>query len=308
MSAKREMHRAALHPLLEAALASPGLLSPDRFTLARYSLNPTLRAHLLDPDIAALEDYLIDHSALPGRRANLELVAAFADEVTALCDGSSMSLNRSYVMLHWLLWQLMNRHPPAVYGADPDSPLQMPEFCGVVGFGAWAVVFQHIEAGVMTLLEHARSPLWRIREGVAFGLQRMLAGNWRSTIRRLQRCAVDVSALEWRGIVAGLAEPSLLVERAHALDALDLHYRALIYLRTRAENVRREDDVRVLRKALGYTVSVAVAAAPEPGFAQLRAWALWDDSDVAWVIRENVKQKRLSAWPDEVAAVGALVT
>lgn len=308
MSSKREMHRAALRPLLAGALASPGLLSPDQFTLARFSLNPSLRAHLLDPDIAALEDYLIDHSALPGRRANLELVAAFADEVAILCADPDNPLHRSYVALNWLLWQLMNRHPPALYGDDPDSPLQMPELCGVVAFGAWAVAFQHIELGVATLLEHARSPLWRIREGIAMGMQRMLAGNWRSTVRRLHRCALDATALEWRGIVAGLADPPLLADRAHALDALDLHYRALEYLRTLPEHVRRDDHVRVLRKALGYTVSVAVAAAPEPGFALLRAWAGWGDADVMWVIRENLKKKRLSAWPDAVAAVRDVAT
>ncbi len=304
MSAKRKMHRDALRPLLVAALDSPGLVSPDNFTRARYSLDPrTRRAHLLDPTIAALEDYLIDHSALPGRRANLELVAAFADEVAALCDDPDVSLQRSYLALDWLLWQLMHRYPPAMFGADPDSPLQMPQLCGLVARGEWAATFQHIEAGVTDLLDHAASPLWRIREGVAMGLQRMLARRWDSTYRRLCRRTLDAAPLEWRAIVAGIAEPELLVDAAHALEALDLHYSALAYLRRLPDRARRRDDVRTLRKALGYTVSVIVAATPDAGFAQMRAWAHWDDADVAWVLRETLKKKRLAGWGAGVAWV-----
>jgi hypothetical protein len=163
MTSKREMYRAALRPLLLAALDSPGLLSPAEFNMARFSLNAKLRAHLLDPDIAALEDYLIDHSNLPGPRANLELVWAFADEVAALCAAPDVSLNRSYVALEWLLWQLHHRYPADLYGSDPDSPLQMPQLCGAVARGEWAAAFRHIELGVSTLLEMADSPLWRVK-------------------------------------------------------------------------------------------------------------------------------------------------
>lgn len=307
MSTKRETHRAELRPLLLAALDSPSLLSPDQFMLARYSLDPRQRAHLLDPTIAALEDYLIDHSALPGRRANLELAAALADEVGALCHDPAISLNRSYIALDWLLWQLMNRHPPAIFGADPDSPLQMPELCGVIARGEWAAAFQHIEGGVTDLLAHASSPLWRIREAVAQGLQRMLAGRWPSTVRRLRRRVFDVTPLEWRAILAGVAEPALLNDPAHAIDALDLHYLALAYMRRLPESARRDDDVRTLRQALGYTVSVVVAAAPEPGFAQMHAWAQWGDADVTWILRENTQKKRLAAWEDRLAALRAVL-
>ncbi|MBN2304192.1 MAG: hypothetical protein JXQ72_06940 [Anaerolineae bacterium] len=307
MPSKREIHRQELRPLLVVALDSPGLLSPEQFKIARFSLDMQLRVHLLDPDIAALEDYLIDHSALPGRRANLELIGAFADEVSALCAASDVSLNSSYIALEWLLLELLNRYPPDMFGSDPDSPLQMPQLCGAVGFGAWAVAFQHIESGVRTLLDLANSPLWRVREMVAFGLQRMLAGNWTSTTRRLRRRAIDATAWEWRALVAGVAEPDLLADPAHALDALDLHYAALAYLRRLPPDSRRGDPAQTLRKALGYSVSVIVAAAPEAGFAQLRAWAAWDDPDVRWVLRQNLGKKRLDRWPDRVAALRVLV-
>jgi hypothetical protein len=225
MTSKRETHRQDLRPLLLAALNSPGLLPPAQFNMARFSLDPRVRAHLIDPDITALEDYLIDHSHLPGRRANLELVWALADDVGELCAAPDVSLNHSYVAMEWLLWELMNRYPPAVFGRDPDSPLQMPQLCGAVAFGEWAAVFQHIEAGVSALLQWADSPLWRVREGVAMGLQRMLAAQWSSTIRRLRRRVLDAMPYEWRAVVAGIAEPDLLTDANRALDALDLHIR-----------------------------------------------------------------------------------
>lgn len=305
MSSKRETHRRALRPLLQAALDSPGLLSPEQFKMARFSLDVRLRKHLLDPDLAALEDYLLDHSALPGRRANLELVWAFADEISALCAAPDVSLQRSYVALEWLLIELLNRHPPAVFGGDPDSPLQMPQMCGAVGYGAWAVAFRHIESGIERLLALAHSPLWRVREAVAMGVQRMLAANWPSTVRRLHRRAVGATALEWRAIAAGIAEPGLLAEPGRALDALDLQYGAFAYLRRLPPESRREEAVRTLRQALGYTASVVVGAAPEAGFAQLGAWAAWGDPDVRWAVRQNLKKKRLAAWPDAVARVQA---
>jgi hypothetical protein len=307
MSSKRETYCQTLHPLLLAALDSPGLLSPSAFKMARYSLDPGLKRHLIDPDIAALEDFLIDHSHLPGRRADLELIAAFADEVGALCGEPDLSLNRSYVALEWLLRELLNRYPPAVFGGDPDSPLQVPQMCSAVAFGEWAAAFQHIESGVATLLDLAGSPLWRVREAVAMGLQRMLERRWTSTVRRLRRRALDATAYEWRALVAGIAEPSLLADSVRALDALDLHYTALAYLRCLPGKSRGSDPVRTLRQALGYTVSVVVAAVPQPGFAQMRAWAAWGHPDVTWVLRENLKKKRLARWPDQVEALLAQV-
>jgi len=61
--------------------------------------------------------------------------------------------------------------------------------------------------------------------------------------------------------------------------------------------------VRRLRKALGYTVSVVITAAPDAGFPLLHSWLAWNDPDVQWVVKENLKKKRLSPWADEVAAL-----
>lgn len=307
MSSKRETYRQTLDPLILSALNSPGLLSPGDFNLARYSLNVSLRVHLNDPDIMALEDYLIDHSSLPGPRADLELVAAFGDAIAGICAAPDLSLHQSYITTEWLLRRLANRYPPAIFGSDPESPLQMPQICAAVGLGEWAAAFHHIETGTAALLEMGCSSLWRIREAGAMGLQRMLGRAWDSTLHRLQRVSLDASPYEWRAIIAGLAEPALLTRRNHALAALDMHANALAYLRTLPADLRKSDPVRTLRQALGYAVSVVVAAAPEAGFPLMQSWIAWDDPDVTWVIRENLKKKRLEKWPDRLAALrGAL--
>ena len=53
--------------------------------------------------------------------------------------------------------------------------------------------------------------------------------------------------------------------------------------------------VRVLRQALGFTVSVVVAATGD--FALLEDMAASGDPDLRWVVRENLKRHRLRRWP-----------
>ena len=54
--------------------------------------------------------------------------------------------------------------------------------------------------------------------------------------------------------------------------------------------------------------SVAVAALPAEGFPAFERWALVDDRDIRWVVRENLRKKRLIALdPDRVARLAASV-
>src|SRR5258708_19705031 len=61
---------------------------------------------------------------------------------------------------------------------------------------------------------------------------------------------------------------------------------------------RKREDFRGLRKSLGYTLSVVTAAAPQEGFALMRDCAGWGDADIAWVLRENLKKRRLAKFAD----------
>jgi hypothetical protein len=57
---------------------------------------------------------------------------------------------------------------------------------------------------------------------------------------------------------------------------------------------RRSDEFKALRKGLGYCWSVAVAAAPEEGKKMMERWFSSDDKDVLWLMKENLRKKRLA--------------
>jgi hypothetical protein len=70
---------------------------------------------------------------------------------------------------------------------------------------------------------------------------------------------------------------------------------------------RREDDVRVLRKALGYAISVVAAADPEAGLPVLERLAAATDQDARWLARENLTKARLKPFAERLAAARAAV-
>jgi hypothetical protein len=63
---------------------------------------------------------------------------------------------------------------------------------------------------------------------------------------------------------------------------------------------RRTDEFRALRKGLGYCWSIGVSALPEPGKELMEHWLACDDSDVHWIMKQNLSKKRLeradAAW------------
>jgi len=48
-----------------------------------------------------------------------------------------------------------------------------------------------------------------------------------------------------------------------------------------------------LRKGLGYCWSVAVVAAPGTGKKMMETWFSSDDKDIVWIMKENLRKKRL---------------
>jgi hypothetical protein len=282
-----------LQPLIQSALRSPGLLAPNEFNLARYSLNQHTRNRLLDPDICALEDYLIDHSALPGKESNLELLRAFGDVIYTICHHEEIPLQDSYKNMEWLLAWLNMHHPPAFFGEDPDSPLQMLQMAAAVGLGVWAGVFSQIQSGTGTLLELANSPLWRVRDTAAMGLHRMLSLSWETTLRRLRFHAMQANSLEWGAIISSISYPPLLEGQPfRVLDVLDLQQQALRFVS------QSQEAHPLLREALSRCINVAVEALPSVGLAQLRAWAAWPHVGVKEIIRDSLAG--LAHWSDEV--------
>lgn len=212
------------------------------------------------------EAYLRANSHLPGPRANLELLAAAAEEVRAA-------------------WA--RRWADQAPRTDPTDIFLIS--VGLVALGR--LLAGGDEAALPTLRRRANDPEWRIREAVAIGLQRL--GDER--LDRLAEIAADWAVngtrLEARAAVAAVAEPRLLRDGrliGPALSMLDAATGQVVHAAD-----RRADDVRVLRQALGYAWSVVVAADAGRVWDAFQRWAPVDDPDIRWIVAENLKKNRL---------------
>jgi hypothetical protein len=56
---------------------------------------------------------------------------------------------------------------------------------------------------------------------------------------------------------------------------------------------RKDEAFKILMQGLGYCLSVFVQHCPAEGFALMRKSAAVRDPDMAWILRENLKKKRL---------------
>jgi hypothetical protein len=206
------------------------------------------------------ESYLLAQSGLPGPRANLELLQAAADA------GSLEQFRR------WL-----------------GSGAEYLSACGAVGLG------RLIAEGQRDLLdelrEHANDGRWRVREGVAMGLQRLGARDMPELVETMCRWQSG-TLLERRAVVAALCEPPLLRDDPAAAEAT-LHILDEITAGLAVVSDRRTEDFKALRRALAYGWSVAVAALPDAGKPLLERWLRSADRDIAWLAQENLKKDRL---------------
>lgn len=250
-------------------------------------------------DARTLETYLMDNSSLPGPRGNLEMLSAFADAVGALITQPDPPVEELEHLLDG--WAALSVEAAAV-----TVPRVMLPCAAVLAYGqAGASRPDWWEDEIAKLHQAAADKRWRVREMVAAAVQRMLGADWERTCSALNDWLKDSDPLVIRAAAAGVAEPPLLKERPRAEQALAIQERAVERLAGFPQDARRSEDVRTLRQALGYTVSVAVAAAPEPGFTLLEKLAVSPDADVLWVVRENLKKNRLNPWADRVAAIRA---
>ncbi|RJQ56594.1 MAG: hypothetical protein C4521_00215 [Actinobacteria bacterium] len=230
--------------------------------------------------LEAWEPFLLEESGLPGPRANLELLQAVAEE------GSTP-----------IFLALLEKTPDR---APPGSREEFLAACGATGLG------ESIARGDTSLWPKLRSlasdPRWRVREGVAMGLQRIGDRDVGMLIREVSKWVAD-GPLERRAAAAGLCEPRLLKKEEHAGAVIRILDRITASLE--AETDRRTEEVRVLRQALGYCWSVAIVASPAEGKKRFERWAGSNDADIRWIVRENLRKKRLQKtdppWVKEMA-------
>ena len=221
------------------------------------------------------EPFLLQESGLPGPRGNLELARAVAEEGDEALFDRYRALDAAQ--------------------APTNDPHEFLAFCGVLGLGR--LLAEHAEAGalradlLLALRRHASDPRWRLREAVAQALQWWGRVDMAALLAEMESWAQG-GRLEQRAAAAAVCEPALLTEAGHARSILDLL--DVITATIPGARDRRSEEFRALRKALGYCWSVAAVALPDPGLARIEAWFHSSDPDVQWILRQNLKKKRLA--------------
>jgi hypothetical protein len=254
-------------------------------------------SRLLAADAAAeLESYLLANSGLPGPRGNLELAHALADQLSGQPPGPAV---RSRLEA----WRALSAE-----AAPTGDPREYLCFCGTLAWSSdW--VRGSVAKGRATIIRNLRAaagdPRWRRREAVAMALQRIGETDPAALLALLAPWLEKGGFLVLRAVAAALAHPPLLGDAAFARRALALADRILARTAAAPSSERKQEDFRVLRQGLGYALSVLAAAQPQAGFALLERWAGARDPDVAWILRENLKKKRLQRWPERTRRLSA---
>jgi len=243
-----------------------------------------------------LETFLLANSGLPGPRGNLELAHDLAD----LLAGAPLLPAVRKILERW--------RALTAEGAPTGDPREYLCFCGTL---AWSADWVRRQGGrgsaqiARSLRRAAGDPRWRRREAVAMALQRIGEKDSTALLELLATWLESGSFLELRAVAAALAHSPLLDEPGFARQALSLADRLLARVAAAAPDARRGEAFRVLRQGLGYALSVLAVAEPERGFTLLERWAARRDPDVAWILRENLKKKRLAAHAGPAARLSA---
>lgn len=214
------------------------------------------------------ETFLLQESGLPGPRGNLELAHAVAEE------------GNEKLFEHFLAFDAEK--------APTNSPYEFLAFCGVLGLGR--LLSEGKKDVLKRLRNFASDPRWRTREAVAMALQRFGKTNMDGLLEAMEQWSTG-NMLEKRAAVAALCEPVLLREEKQIQHVLHILHEVTASLQNVED--RRCDDFKALRKGLGYCWSVAVVALPDLGKQMMEQWFASENKDIRWVMKENLKKKRL---------------
>lgn len=246
----------------------------------------------------SVADYLASNSHLPGPRGNLELAYAFAEVAE---DFSTRDPHK--------IWELASKLISVSASEAPvNNPKEFLPFCGAVAIGVIGSTHKIFRRKAFALLKDlAGDSRWRTREGVAMGLQKLIASQSQNALKELDSWIAENDWLAMRAVAAGIAEPALLRDEQTVEDALGLHKKIFAQMLVAGE--RKTAEFRTLRQTLGYSLSVVTCASPKEGFAYMQQIAGSHDADVLWVIKENLKKNRLIRnFPSEVALTKKLLS
>ena len=192
-------------------------------------------------------------------------------------------------------------------GCAGEHPGEFLPFCALLAMGALygnGLPRARRRAALATLIASASDARWRVREGVAQGLQ-LIGERDRAALRAIVTDWLPTASwLEMRAIAAGLAHPPLLGDAELALFSIDTARTILAALSRADAKARKTEAFKILRQGMGYALSVFTAHSSAEGFLLMRKSAAVRDPDMAWIIRENLKKKRLTGpFPGDVKKV-----
>lgn len=212
--------------------------------------------------------YILLNSNLPSRRANIELMRAVVE------------LGQESQFVEWL------KYDEKI--APTNTQEEFLAFCGTVGLGQLIILGKDFY--FQTLRELASDGRWRIREAVAFALQDIGKKEFGLLIYKIEKWKSD-NLFVRRAVVAGLCEPGLLKQEEISQISLIILYQITAEIQEITN--RREESYRVLRKCLAYAWSVAIESNPKLGMRFFEQLAAKRNYDIQWILRENLKKKRL---------------
>ena len=136
------------------------------------------------------DSFLLEESGLPGKRANIELAQAVAEE-------GEKELFERYLSFD----------PEK---APVNSPQELLAFCGVLGLGK--LISEGKRGHLKTLRQFVSDPRWRIREAVTMALQRFGLVDIEALLEAMEKWSKG-NPWEKRAAAAALCEPKLLSEK-----------------------------------------------------------------------------------------------
>lgn len=262
---------------------------PTEAEALRHALD-SYRASLADAPVRSL---LTASSGLPGPRANVDLAVDFATEVADRAAAEPAP------------WWDLCRGLAAVTArrAPSGDPGEFVALCGTLGVAAvGSVVDEHTAEALALARSAAADPRWRVREGAAMALRRLLLTHREATLTALRNCLEGGRALELRAVIATLADPSVLRDAALADIAVVFHRQVLRKLL--ASDVRAAPATVVLRQALATGLGLVATVRPDDIFGMVEDLIVVRDVDALWIARETLRKTALrERFPERVAAL-----
>ena len=240
-----------------------------------------------------LEFYLRDQSRLPGTRANIELAQDLSQHLAFLTPAFPDEMRA-----------LLNHLVREESHVTTNTPGEFVVMCGVLSFGACSVTLaEWREDTFERLAQYTRNRSGRVRDAAVLALQKLLFAAPDDTLLLLMDLRDKGDCWQLRACLAAISEPSLLSSAQFISSALIMQRVAIDYLHALPAPERKRPEARALRQTLGYTLSVVTAANPDDGFALMCEMATWSDPDINWVLRENLKKRRLARFREYTGKV-----